>query len=205
MLTLDCQNEKPVMSQRQENNNCPINSLQYQIAVYEDTAAYKKLFFAMFPSLQRFAYSILKSRQLAEETASDVLVEVWVRRKKLQEVQNLKLYLLTSAKHAALRKLKQENRNARFSIDELQVEMSSPDYNPEEALRTHELEQALHKAVNELPPRCKIIYKLAKEDKLRYAEIAALLEISIKTIDNQLAIALQKIAQAIHLVRLKKS
>lgn len=184
---------------------CPVSSLQYQIAVYEDAAAYKALFFNMFPSLQRFAFSILKSRQLAEEAASDVLMEVWVRRKKLQQVENLRLYLFTSVKNAALRKLKQENKSARFSIDELEVEIASDDYNPEEVMRSSQLEQALHNAVQELPPRCKIIYKLAKEDKLRYAEIAELLGISVKTIDNQLSIALQKIAHTIRHNRPKKA
>jgi RNA polymerase sigma-70 factor (ECF subfamily) len=54
-----------------------------------------------------------------------------------------------------------------------------------------------------LPPRCKLVYKLIKEDGLRYKEVAEILGISVKTIDNQLAIALGKIGKAIN-VNLKK-
>jgi RNA polymerase sigma-70 factor (family 1) len=186
-------------------SDCPIDSLKYQIAVYEDAAAYKSLFFRLFPSLQQFAFSFLKSRQLAEETASDVLMEVWVRREKLMQVDNLKLYLFTSVRNAALRKLKLENKISKFSLDDMQVEIASDYSDPEQALASHELEQKLLQAVHELPPRCKIIYKLAKEDGLKYAEIAQLLGISIKTIDAQLAIAVKKIAATIRGLRTKKT
>jgi RNA polymerase sigma-70 factor (family 1) len=189
----------------ENNQNCPIDSLKYQIAVYEDAAAYKSLFFCLFPSLQHFAFAILRSRQMAEETASDVLMEVWIRRKKLMEIENLKFYLFTSVKNAALRKMKQENRSTRISLDNLETEIVSDYCNPEENLRSNELERELHQAIQQLPPRCKIIYKMAKEDKLRYAEISELLGVSIKTIDSQLSIALQKIAATIHHTRVKKS
>lgn len=188
----------------EQSPGCTIDSLKYQIAVYEDTAAYKTLFFSLFPSLQNFAYAILRSRQVAEETASDALMEVWIRRKKLMEIENLKFYLFTAVKNGALRKLKQENRASRISLDNLDAEIVSGYSTPEEHLHTSELERELHKAIQQLPPRCRIIYKLAKEDKLRYAEISELLGVSIKTIDNQLAIALQKIADTIRITRKKK-
>lgn len=192
------------MNKNGEHNPGTLDSLKYQIAIYEDPAAYKTLFFSMFPSLQNFAYAILRSRQVAEETASDALMEIWVRRKKLMEIDNLKFYLFTTVKNGALRKLKQENKAGRISLDNLDTEIVSDYSTPEENLRSNELEQALHNAVQQLPPRCRIIYKLAKEDKLRYTEISELLGVSIKTIDNQLSIALQKIADTIRITRKKK-
>ncbi len=58
--------------------------------------------------------------------------------------------------------------------------------------------KALNLAIKNLPTRCKLVFKLVKEDGLPYKEIAEILNISIKTIDNQLAIALKKIGAAIH-------
>lgn len=187
------------------HTNCNVSELQQQIAVFEDVLAYKKLFHCLFPSIQNFAFSIVKSRQLAEEIASDVLMEVWVRRLKLMEIENLRLYLFTSAKHASLKKLKQENRFSLSALDELQVEFISDYGNPEELMNGSELEKKVQQAINELPPRCKIIYKLAKEDKLKYSEIAELLDVSIKTIDSQLVIASKKIITAINYFVRKKS
>ena len=59
-------------------------------------------------------------------------------------------------------------------------------------------------AIEGLPPRCKIIFKLIREDGLKYKEIAEILNVSVKTIDNQLAVALAKIARVLN-VQLKKS
>jgi RNA polymerase sigma-70 factor (family 1) len=182
----------------------PLDSLKYQIAVYEDAVAYKSLFFLMFPSLQNFAFSFLKSRSLAEETASDVLMEVWIRRKKLLAVNNLKLYLFTSVKNAALKKIQQERRGIKVSLEELGDEIVSDYAIAWEQSEKNELEAGLQEAIRQLPPRCKLIYKLAKEDKLKYAEIAELLGISIKTIDNQLSIAVQKISAAIRQLHTRK-
>ncbi len=181
-----------------------ISELQYQIATYEDQSAYKTLFFILFPSLQNFAFSIVKSRVLAEEIASDMLLEVWIRRQKLMQVENLKLYLFAGTKNAALNKLKQENKHSGFSLDNLDVEFISDYVNPEESTELHELQSHIARAVKELPPACQLIYKLAKEDRLKYKDIAQLLDLSIKTIDHQLAIALKKIGNSLRPAIFKK-
>ncbi len=178
--------------------------LQYQIAAYEDQSAYKTLFFILFPSLQNFAFSIVRSRVLAEEIASDMLLEVWMRRQKLMEIENLKLYLFAGTKNAAIHKLKKEDKHSRFSLDDLHVEFISDYVNPEESTELHELQSNIAKAVKELPPACQLIYKLAKEDRLKYKDIAQLLDLSIKTIDHQLSIALKKIGNSLRPALLKK-
>lgn len=182
------------------NDELLIRELQNQVRVYHDQAAYKALFLHLMPSVQNFAFSIVKSRQWAEEIACDMLMEVWIRRDRLHEINNLRLYLLTGAKNAAIRKLRTENKMARFSIEELEVEFISDYCSPSDQLESTELAAAIREAIQQLPPRCKMIYKLAKEDKLPYNDISQLLDISVKTIDNQLSIALSKIADAIRRV-----
>jgi RNA polymerase sigma-70 factor (family 1) len=188
----------------ENNNDSTIAELQYQVCRYEDASAYKSLFFLLFPSLQNFSYSIVKSRVVAEEIASDILLEVWIRREKLLEIENLKLYLFVSVKNASVARLKQENKHSRFAIESLDVEFVSDYIGPYESTELHELENVIARAVKELPPSCQLIYKLAKEDRLRYKDIAQLLDLSVKTIDNQLAIALKRIAEALRLHSAKK-
>ena len=179
------------------NINRKINELKYQISRYEDQTAYKSLFFILFPSLQNFIFTILKSRVWAEEIASDLMMDVWIKRERLQDIENLKLYLFVSARHAALARLKQENKIDVFSLDEVEVEFISDYINPAQASECTELEYKIAKTVKGLPPACQLIYKLAKEDRLKYKEIAEILHLSVKTIDNQLAIALKRIAEVI--------
>ncbi len=58
---------------------------------------------------------------------------------------------------------------------------------------SQEVVSSLMKAINELPPRCRTIFKLVKENGLRYQEVAGIMEISIKTVEAQMAIALRRI------------
>ena len=174
-----------------------IKELHFQIAVYEDEVAYKKLFFLLFPSLQNFAFSIVKQRQVAEEIASDALINVWAQRQALLKIEDLKMYLYVSVRNAAIRKFRQEHKVKKISLDELSVEFISDYCSPADALYGSELRKELFQALQQLPPRCKIIYKLAKEDQMPYKDIASLLGISIKTVDSQLVIAIKKITKAI--------
>ena len=64
---------------------------------------------------------------------------------------------------------------------------------PEDLMITAELISQINKAINELPTKCRLIFKLVKEDGLKYKEVAELLHLSKKTVENQVGIALKKI------------
>lgn len=174
-----------------------IRELQRRIAMYDDEAAYKELFISFYKPLHQFAHSFVRSRELAEEIVSDVFIKIWENRAQLESIANLKVYLYVSIKNTALKYLLKQHRQVAISIDELDVELESFTRNPEELMLTAEMMNKIQETVNELPPRCKIIFKLIKEDGLRYKEVAEILNISVKTIDNQLAIALRKINKAV--------
>jgi RNA polymerase sigma-70 factor (ECF subfamily) len=63
---------------------------------------------------------------------------------------------------------------------------------------TAEMVARIHKAIGGLPPRCQLVFKLIKEDGLKYQQVADLLNLSVKTVENQMTIALRKIGEAIH-------
>ncbi len=193
------------MPKKDNLNSNDIADLQQRIAVYEDAIAYKKLFFLLFLPLKNFSYAIVKSKEYAEEIVSDVFVEIWAKRKKLQEIVDLKMYIYISVRNASLRKFQQTQKRKILSLDELSVEMVSVEPDAETCLINAEQIKKIETAVEQLPPQCKIIFKLAKEDKLKYKEIAELLAISVKTIDNQLSTALIKIASVLNLPANKPS
>ena len=180
-----------------------IRELQHRIAVYDDEAAYKELFLHCYHPLLQFANTFVHNDPVAEEIVSDVFINIWEQRQDLEEILHLKVYLYVSIKNLSLKYLLKQRKKATVSIDELEVNVKSQFHNPEEMLITKELLASYDQAVSSLPPRCKLIYKLIKEDHLKYKEIAEILNISVKTIDSQLAIALAKIAHSVH-VTLKK-
>jgi RNA polymerase sigma-70 factor (family 1) len=183
-----------------ENGNLQyIYELQQRIAEYEDAVAYKKLFLLFFLPLKSFSYSILKLNESAEEVVSDVFIEIWARRKQLMEIENLKMYLYTSVRNASLRQLQKIQKTKTLFLDDLDVTFATADLNAADSIISKELVNKIESAIEQLPPQCKIIYKLAKEDKLKYKDIGELLSISVKTIDNQIATALKKIASVLNL------
>jgi RNA polymerase sigma-70 factor (family 1) len=175
-----------------------IKDLQRRIAVYEDESAYKELFFLLFNSLVRFATGFVQSKETAEEIVSDLFITLWNDRTKLEEINDLRLYLFIAVKNNSLRKLKQQQKRAIVSLDELSVEMDSAYPSPEDRVLSNESVNRIQTAINSLPNRAKLIFKLAKEDRLRYKDIAEILQVSVKTIDHQLAISIKKIAAALN-------
>lgn len=164
-----------------------------------DEQAYKALFRIFYKPLSQFAFSIVKSRESAEEIASDVFMNVWKSRERLLQVDNLRVYLYVSAKNIALNYLNKAARAQHFSLDELEVDFSVNTATPEQIFISGEMVKRIEAAVNALPPKRKMIFKLIREDGLKYKEVAQILDISVNTIDVHMAQALKSISAAINL------
>ncbi|MGC4103456.1 sigma-70 family RNA polymerase sigma factor [Ferruginibacter sp.] len=124
-----------------------------------------------FLPLKSFSYSILKSKEIAEEVVSDVFIEIWAKRKQLLEIDNLKMYLYVSVRNVSLRRLQQTQKTSVLSLDDLGVEFASADPDAATDFITHELAQKIEQAIESLPQQCKIIFKLAKQDGLKYKRL----------------------------------
>lgn len=179
-------------------NDLYIQSLLNRISLSEDELAFQQLFDLFAHDLSRFTYSLLKNKELAEETVSDVFFKIWVHRGKMSEIENFKAYLYMAARNIALNYLDKEKRKKVVSLEDISVPLHINEICPESELITIELKEAIGKAIDNLPERCKLIYSMAKLDELKYKEIAQILNISVKTIDHQLTIAIKKIANEIH-------
>lgn len=171
--------------------------LQSRIARFDDQKAYKELFTSLYSPLFLFAKSMVKSKESAEEIVSDVFIRIWEKRRDLEKIDNLKVYLYVSTRNAALNYLSLQKRNSTNPLDEFHAEFTSIYFDPEQLLITADMLALIKKAIDQLPPKCKIIFKLVKEDGLKYKEVAEILNLSVKTVENQVAIALQKIGTTV--------
>ncbi|MGN6438934.1 MAG: RNA polymerase sigma-70 factor [Agriterribacter sp.] len=174
-----------------------ITLLQKKISDNSDQQAYNDLFLRFYPSLKQFAFSFLKSKQLSEEAVSDVFIKIWEKRQELHTITNLKLYLFTSTRNAALNYLKKQKGLNNLHVEDYWVELNSIYFDPEQLMITAEMIARVHEAIQSLPARCRLIFKLVKEEGLKYREVAELLNLSVKTVENQMTLALKKIGSAI--------
>ncbi|HEY9261937.1 RNA polymerase sigma-70 factor [Chitinophaga sp.] len=171
-----------------------MEELLYRIQFHDDQLAFKALYQQQVFRLYQFAFAFLKQRQQAEEIVNDVFVKLWEKRRQLDKISEIKVYLYVAVKNAALNHLRKATIFTETDLDALHVQHFRLEADTAQLLLTHEVQQAIAAAIQQLPPKCKLIFKLVKQDELSYKEVAGILGISPKTVDAQLTIAMKKLA-----------
>ena len=159
-----------------------------------DENGFKEFYHLQFFKLYQFAYSFVHSKENSEEIVNDVFLSLWQKKGTLNTINSIQVYLYVSVKNACLNYLRKNNLSIPVSIDDLSVDHFPLVADPELLLSQRELQQQIREAIEQLPPRCRLIFKLVKEDGLSYKQVAAILDISVKTVDSQLCLALKKLA-----------
>lgn len=176
-----------------------LKELQIRIAQGEE-AAFTQLYFHFGKKLILFGISLVRSKEIAEELVEDVFVRLWANKEHLSEIENITVYLYVAVKNKALNKLSQKaNELIAAPFDYLDTTLDEFAVSPYDLMITSEMMTRMHQVIEGLPPRCKMIFKLIREDGLKYKEVAEILNISINTIDAQMAIAVRKICMALHI------
>lgn len=176
-----------------------ISHLQYLIA-NGDEVAFTHLYNQYGKRLQQFSFSLVRSKETAEEIVEDVFVRLWSNRAQLPSIENLSVYLYVSVKNRSLNSLSDKARQLVVApFDFLDTDVTLNDSDPYDLMVTSEMMSNMQKAIDLLPPRCKMIFRLVREDGLKYKEVAEILNISVNTIDVQMAIAVKRICEALHI------
>jgi RNA polymerase sigma-70 factor (ECF subfamily) len=186
----------------------PANKLHTTVQLQElqvrvgrgDESAFTQLYLHFGKKLILFGVSLVRSKEIAEELVEDVFVKLWANRGGITKIENITVYLYVAVKNKALNKLSQKAKElitAPFdyldtTIDELAID-------PYDLMITSEMMVRMQQVIEILPPRCKMIFKLIREDGLKYKEVSEILNISVNTIDVQMAIAVKKICMALHI------
>ena len=178
---------------------------QRRISLYEDESSYKQLFKSFYLYLVRFSQAMTNDRSMSEDIVSEVFMSLWKNRARILEIEDIRLYLYISVKNNTIKELQKRQKNTIVDLSALEFQADDHFSIPESSVLNKELNNQIQTAIEKLPPRAKLIFRLAKEDRLPYKKIAEILEISIKTIDNQLSIALKKLAFELKLIHSKRS
>ncbi|MCL2501828.1 MAG: RNA polymerase sigma-70 factor [Bacteroidales bacterium] len=159
-----------------------------------DQNAFKQLFYLYYASLFNHAYHILKSSLMSEEVVSEVFFTLWKNRALIVEVQNIEAYLHVAVKNKAISCLRQvAAHRMELTSDDAIAAFTTENHNPESEAIRRELQSALQAAIEDLPTKCRAIFKMARINGLSYKKISELLGISVRTVDAQLAIAQKKL------------
>lgn len=160
-----------------------------------DQLAFSKFMKSTADGLILFATGFLHQKEIAEDIVSDVFVKIWENRHELCKIQNLKAYLYVSVKNACISEIRKAKKEKLISFDELE-EYKMPSVKSTESLYiNNETLNQIQQAIEQLPPKCKLAFSLAKFNGLKYKEIAEVMNISEKTVNNHLVYALKKLGE----------
>ena len=172
-----------------------IDLLLDRIHLFGDQRSFDKLFHHYYPRLFHSVLLLVKKPEIAEEIVEDVFFKLWQKKSGYKAIKNLDTYLYVAAKNSAYNYLKKASKIRYDVVWDDHLELTDQWATPEQLVLIRELKENIDKAVNNLPERCKMIFQLVREEGLSYKETALRLNISPKTVENQLAIAVKKIAE----------
>ena len=176
-----------------------LEKLLFFIKGNSDERAFRQLFDYLYPSLLKFAEQITKDPGQSEEVVMDVFMKFWQGRAKMPLIENVKSYFFRAVKNQALTFLRLQSSNRHLSLEDVSVDFRITDLAPDERYISQEEVIRIQQSIDKLPSRCRMVLMLVKEQQMSYRQAAELMNINEKTVENQLAIALKKIASDLHL------
>lgn len=154
--------------------------------------AFGMLYTRHWSDLYKFAYFILRDRDACRDIIQDVFVWVWEHRQGLI-IQSPKSYLKTAVKYKIANYIRSGNIRESFFEEVAKFSHATSIAGVDEIAELKELNSVIQITVFNLPLKCREIYRLSREANLSNREIAEQLDISVKTVENQITIALHRI------------
>jgi RNA polymerase sigma-70 factor (family 1) len=163
----------------------------------DDSRAFRAFFDYFYPDAYRMAFSYVREQETAEELTSDVFLKLWARRRTLTEVAHIRSYLLVAIKNHCLNHHRQKARPL-LPLDDVPDMAAPDDANPEQATVWNDMYYQLAQIVETLPPRCRLIFRMVREQQRSYRDVADELGIAPKTVEIQMGIALKRLSHLAH-------
>ena len=154
-----------------------------------DEKAFEDLFKSYYQRLCTFAHSILHDVDEAEEIVQNVFLNVWEKRAAMQINISVQSYLYSAVRNACFNKIKHGKVRQLYAQE--QEAIATTNVPASHITFENDLQKQIHEAIESLPEQCRIVFKLSRFEELKYAEIAEQLNISVKTVENQMGKALK--------------
>ncbi len=158
----------------------------------ENVAAFEEVYNRYWLKLYSAAYKRLKEREAAREIVQDLFTSLWVNRAQLKIHTTLQGYLFSSVKYSVLNYKRAEAVRNAYSGSHQLVNQGF-DNSTEEYINYKELKETFDAGVTQLPPKCRSVFELSRNEYKSNKEIAQLLGISEKTVENHITKALRSL------------
>ncbi len=154
----------------------------------------EKLFKDNHKALYRVSYGVVRDHDACRDIVQDVFYQFWKSKDKLELGPGIKSYLYKATINLSINYAKKVKRLSLMGEEGL-ISGKSDISNPHEEAVASELQESIDKAIANLPSRCQTIFIMSRYEGLKYQEIADTLGLSLKTVENQMGIALKKLRE----------
>lgn len=151
--------------------------------------AFEELFNKYYTRLCHYAYQYVGNMPDSEELVQDTFVNVWEKRELLDIEVSFKSYIYAAVKNRGLNTIRGNQRRTKYHLKQGHTDLESS--KPDDLIHVEEINDKLYEGLEALPPKCKKIFQLSRLEGLKHKEIASQLEITRKTVENQIGIALK--------------
>lgn len=151
---------------------------------------FEQVFKSHFKALHAYACTILKDESQAEELVQHVFFKLWEKKEQVNITQSVQAYLYRSVYNECLNYLKHQKVKKAHQSHTLYTSGSASEP-VSKGLVAKELQQKINEALKQLPEQCRTIFQMSRFEELKYREIAEKLNLSIKTVENQMGKALK--------------
>ncbi len=155
-----------------------------------DVSAFECIFHRYYPMVLNFVRGMLKDDIVAKDVAQNVFMKLWINRATLRKSSSLRNYICVLARNGAIDVLRSWHMNylTKFSQPH---EALLQDNTAEEVYNCIETNERLNRYIEAMPPQRRAIFKMSRYECLSNAEIAAQLNISVRTVEKHIELALK--------------
>jgi RNA polymerase sigma-70 factor (family 1) len=161
-----------------------------------DTGQFESLFRSSYVSLVRYAKTLVKDHDTAEEIVQDLFFRLWQDKEKIEIESSLNGYLFRAVHNRCLHWI-EHSRVVEKHAQEMAYKQTENYENPLEIIQYKELQSKIAKILARLPERCGKIFCMNRFEGLKYAEIADILSVSVKTVEANMGKALKEFRKAL--------
>jgi RNA polymerase sigma-70 factor (ECF subfamily) len=171
-----------------------LHLLLTRIAEFDEKQAFSVFFRCYHAKMLLLASNFVSSRETAEDIVSEVLIKLLRNRKQTFKKKNFLGFLYTCIKNQALDHIRKNKRHKFIKLDQSNIDyLVQHKSDPCGQLEGKQFGEIIYNCVESLPPKRKLVYKLIKDDRLSYKQVAKLLGISVRTVEVQLRLAVRTV------------
>lgn len=168
-----------------------INGNEKEWPLENKEAFFEALFHTYYKNLCRFSFRIVRDKEKAADVVQSCFINFWQKRDTVTIHVSFKSYLFRSVYNRSINAYNESKKTAYEQLSVLEEVSSSQAHDPLLQLQAQEMEKKIARAIGSMPEGCRTVFLLSREEQLSYKEIAEMLEISIKTVENQMGKALR--------------